>query len=299
MFIEVRKQGKRKKYYLSHTYRIGSKVKKIVRFLGSDLSKKQLEKLRKRAEKLIFEQIKERSSFDFELSDDELEYYKRLESKIKVKHIQKTIDWKRFSKEFTYNTNAIEGSTVELSEVKNLLEKKEIPKNSDELETVNVARAIDYIKATKDEFSLNLIKEIHKICFEGTKHFAGQLRKVEVIIKDGLGNIIHQGAPVKKVESLLKELVKWYVKHKKKYSPLLLAALVHNQFEHIHPFQDGNGRVGRLLLNYILLKHNYPPVNIRLKDRQRYYEALRAFDKTGDIKPMLKFLISKYKKQNK
>jgi len=299
MFIEIRKQGKKKKYYLSHTYRVGKKVKKIVRFLGSDLTKKQLERLEKRAEKLILEQIKERSSFDFELSKDEIEYYKKVESRIEIKHLQKNIDWERFSKEFTYNTNAIEGSTVKFSEVKNLLDKKEAPQNSDEVETINVANAVEYIRKTKEKFSFKLIIKIHKICFEGTKHFAGQLRNVEVVIRDGSGKIIHQGAPAKKVKGLLKKLVEWFDKHEKKYPPLLLAALVHNQFEHIHPFQDGNGRVGRFLLNYILLKHDYPPINIRFRDRQKYYQVLREFDKTGDIKPTLRFLISQYKKQTK
>ena len=92
-------------------------------------------------------------------------------------------------------------------------------------------------------------------------------------------------------------LAKWYEQHKNKYPPLLLAALVHNEFENIHPFQDGNGRVGRLLLNYVLLKHNYPPINIRFRDRQRYYKILQIFEKKNNIKPTLKFLISQYKKQ--
>jgi len=73
--------------------------------------------------------------------------------------------------------------------------------------------------------------------------------------------------------------------------------LAHNEFENIHPFQDGNGRVGRLLLNYVLIKHKYPPINIRVKDRARYYKVLQAFEKKNNIKPTLKFLISQYKKQ--
>ena len=59
---------------------------------------------------------------------------------------------------------------------------------------------------------------------------------------------------------LLKKLVEWFDKHEKKYPPLLLAALVHNQFEHIHPFQDGNSRLGRILLIVQLFKLNYPPL---------------------------------------
>ena len=213
---------------------------------------------------------------------------------LKILHLQ---DWKRFTENFTYNTNAIEGSTVDLSEVRELLEHKEKPHNLDEVETLNVAKAIEFIKSTKKTLSLDLIKEIHLICFNGTKSFAGEIRKVEVVIRDSKGNIIHRGAPVSKVKTLLIELCDWYEKHENKYPPLLVAALVHNQFENIHPFQDGNGRVGRLLLNYVLLQHKYPPVNIRLRDRERYYRCLQVFDKIDDINPMLKFLIDQYKKQ--
>jgi len=97
------------------------------------------------------------------------------------------------------------------------------------------------------------------------------------------------------ISSLLNELITWYIKNKKKYPALLLASIVHNQFEKIHPFQDGNGRVGRLLLNYVLLNKEYPPLNIRLKDRMRYYETLKKYDDSGDIKSTVKFLLFQYK----
>ncbi|MFH1316143.1 MAG: Fic family protein [Candidatus Woesearchaeota archaeon] len=298
MFTEIRKQGKKKKYYLVHSYRLGNNVKRISRYLGSNLKENQIEKLKKRAEALILGQIKGKNPYEFELSREEIEYYKKFDHKIKVEHLQ-SINWERFTKQFTYNTNAIEGSTVEYSEVKELIEKKQKPNGEEEIETVNVADAVTFIKNTKEKFSIALIKKLHKICFMGTKHFAGNFRDVEVVIRDGFGNIVHQGAPADMVEKLLSELVKWYDKHKKKYPPLMISAIIHNQFEKIHPFQDGNGRVGRLLLNYILLKLEYPPINIRLKDRQRYYKCLQEYDKAGDIKTTLTFLIQEYKKQYK
>jgi len=298
MFIEERKLGKKKKYYLVHSYRIGDKVKRITRYLGSNLNKKTIEKLRERSEKIILEQIKEQNPYKFELSKEEIKYYKKLDKKIEIIHLQES-HWQIFTENFTYNTNAIEGSKVAKPEVKKLLEKKEEPTNDDEVETLNVANAVTFIRNTKEKLSVELIRKIHKICFQGTKHFAGKTRNVEVVIRDGFGNIVHQGAPSTIVGKLLRELVEWYKKHKKKYPPLLLAALIHNQFEDIHPFQDGNGRVGRLLLNYILLQFNYPPINIRLKDRNRYYQTLQKYHKTGDIKSTLKFLIAEYKKQYK
>jgi len=296
MFVEIREQGKKKKYYLIHTYRIGDKIKRVSRYLGSDLIQKNLEKLKKRAEIIILEQIKSQNPLEFELSQKEIEFYKGFEKNIKIEHFQ--INWNIFTKEFAYNTNAIEGSTVKYPEVKELLDKEELPKNSDEIETIEVANAVNYLKNLKEKkLSVEVIQKLHYLCFNKTKHFAGKFRNVEVVIRDSIGNIIHQGAPCEDVSDLLKALIKWYNNHIKKYPPLLLAALLHNQFEEIHPFQDGNGRVGRLLLNFVLITNNHPPINIRLKDRQRYYKSLRTFDRTGDIKPTIKLLISQYKKQ--
>ncbi|MCK5283734.1 MAG: Fic family protein [Nanoarchaeota archaeon] len=294
MFVEIRKQGKKKKYYLIHTYREWDKVKRISRYLGSSLNIDELEKLRQRAEQSLNKQIEERDIFD--LSEEELNAYRKYENEIRIEHLQ-SLDWLQFTEQFTYNTNAIEGSTVVLSEVKDLIEKKDKPKNDDEFETLNVAKTIDFIRDTKEKFSLELILKLHNICFKGTKSFAGKLRNVEVVIRDSYGNIIHKGAPFRKVKTLLMNLINWYEKHHKKYPILLLAALTHNQFENIHPFQDGNGRVGRLLLNYILLKHNYPPINILMNDRQRYYLSLQKFEHDNDIKPTLRFLLSQYRKQ--
>jgi Fic family protein len=93
----------------------------------------------------------------------------------------------------------------------------------------------------------------------------------------------------------VKELVEWYDKFKTKYPPLVLAAVVHNQFENIHPFADGNGRVGRILLNNILIKHGLPPINIDFSRRQQYYAALQEYEKHQNIKPTIELLLSEYK----
>lgn len=300
MFIEIRARGKKRNYYLVHSYRVGSKVKRITRYLGSDLNEKTLEKLRDRAEIIILEQIKERSPLEFELSSEEIEFYKSFDKKVEIEHFQKEINWERFTKEFVYNTNAIEGSAVKQEDAKQLIGGKELPENKDEIETVEVAKAVEYLRAIKEKrLSIPLMLKLHQLCFSKTKHFAGRLRNVEVVIRDAFGKVIHEGAPSEDIKMLLKDLVKWYNKHARKYPPLLMAALLHNQFEEIHPFQDGNGRIGRLLLNFALITRNYPPINIRLKDQRRYYRALQRFDKTKDIKPTLKFLIAEYKKQYK
>lgn len=70
---------------------------------------------------------------------------------------------------------------------------------------------------------------------------------------------------------------------------------MHNQFENIHPFVDGNGRVGRLLLNNILLRHGLPPVNIDFDRRVEYYRALQAYEHNNNLRPTIELLLSEFK----
>jgi Fic family protein len=305
MNIEIRVQGKKKKYYLGHSFRIGNKVKKIRFYLGSNLSKKKLKTKREIAEKILRERIERfkiiHDPFYTVLSPSEIEELRTLEAKgeIRVLHLNEK-DWLKFTKLFTYDTNAIEGSTVNLSEVGDILEKSKWPEKRTKWEiseTYGVAEAIKHIRKTREHISLNLIKQLHKVVFGNSKPFAGDFREkgTEVAVVNSLGNIVHRGAQSDQVTQLLNELIKWYNKNRSKYPALVLAAVVHNHFETIHPFRDGNGRVGRLLLNNILLKHKLPPVNIELKNRGEYYDALQEYQKNRNIRPMIELILKEYR----
>jgi len=98
---------------------------------------------------------------------------------------------------------------------------------------------------------------------------------------------------------LLKELIEWYYKNKSRYPALVLGAVVHNQFENIHPFSDGNGRVGRILLNDILIKHKLPPINIDLDNQVEYYSSLKAYEMNKDLKPTIDLYLKEYNKLSK
>ena len=176
MNIEVRKQGRKFKYYLAHSFREGRKVKKIRRFLGVNLSKKDLEILKKRAEEIIKQQIESyvfiKNALKEELSERELSYLKNLESKYPIKKIKFSEDkWRLFSELFTYDTNAIEGSLASKKDVRDILEKDKWPAYlplRDIAETYGVNDAIEFIKETKEQLSLNLIKKLHKIIFKNS-----------------------------------------------------------------------------------------------------------------------------------
>jgi len=295
MFIEKRKIKGKVKYYLVHSYREKNKVRKIRRYLGLSLSDKELKKAKNKAEQEINKELLELNIeiFNFSLTKNQVKKLNKYEEEITIHHLQKE-EWKQFTEQFTYNTNAIEGSTVQLEEVPRIL--KGIAKDSEEVETKGVAKAVEFVRKAKEDLSLELIKKLHKLCFQGSKHFAGRFRDVEVVIRNSRGKIIHAGVQVSDLDNALKDLVDWYRKNKNKFKPLLLAAIMHNQFEHIHPFQDGNGRVGRLLLNFILLKNRYPPINISLEDRAEYYHTLQEYHKSQNLRLTIKFLIKQYKK---
>ncbi|MEA3329592.1 MAG: Fic family protein [Nanoarchaeota archaeon] len=304
MYIEKRKTKQGTKYYLTHSFREGRKIHKIRKYLGKNLNSKLLNERKEKAENLILEEINKykiiSDPLKKPLSEDEIKFVKELEVKqrLMVFHLSEK-QWETFSELFTYNTNAIEGSEISSSEVEEILEENKWPKKSkqDIAETYGVNEAINFIRKTKDHLSLNLIKELHKIIFKNSKDFAGKFRAKgeEVVIRDGLGRIIHMGAPQSRVIPLLKELIKWYDKNREKYPALILASVIHNQFETIHPFADGNGRVGRILLNNVLIKMGLAPVNINFKNRRDYYSSLEEYQKNNNLRPTVDLIIKEYK----
>ncbi|PIN89455.1 Fic family protein [Candidatus Pacearchaeota archaeon CG10_big_fil_rev_8_21_14_0_10_34_76] len=309
MHLEKRKVGSKTKYYLAHSFREGGKVHKIRKFLGSNLSPGLLDERNEIAKKLIFDEINQhkiiQNPLDKELSKREIGFVKKIEAKIdfKITHLSEK-NWEKFSELFTYNTNAIEGSELTRGEVKEILEEDKWPEKkskSDIAEAYGVDEAIKYIRKTKEHISIDLIRKMHEIVFKNSKNFAGRFREEgeEVVIKTKSGEIVHEGAPASRVRSLLKELIEWYDKHRNRYSALILAAVVHNQFEIIHPFADGNGRVGRLLMNNILIKHSLPPINIQLKNVREYYESLQAYQKRKDLRPTMELMLKEYKEFSK
>lgn len=308
MYVEKRNYKGKIKYYLAHSFREGDKINKIRKLIGIDLTKEVLEERKVKVEKLILEEIEKykviKDPIQNELKKEEIQFVQRLEKEanLKVIHLSEE-NWETFSKLFTYNTNAIEGSELNSKEVKGILDENVWPKEKtkeDVAEAYGVNEAIAFIRQTKEHLSLSLIKDIHKIVFKNSKGFAGELRKPgEEVVVMGRNGVVHEGAPQSRISSLLNDLIKWYENNRHKYPALILAAVVHNQFENIHPFRDGNGRVGRLLLNNILIKNGLPPVNIELKHRLEYYNTLQEYEKNKNLRPTIEFLIKEYKETKK
>ena len=180
-----------------------------------------------------------------------------------------------FVVDFTYNTTSIEGNTIELKEVQNLFEEGLTPKNKtlreiyDLQNTKTVFENLDLKKNISDKLIVNMHDDL-LINIDQRKGY----RTKDVLVRGGG----FSSTPWQFISSDVKELIKWYEENKKLH-PLVLASLFHHKFEKIHPFFDGNGRTGRMLMNFILLKNNYPPIIIRKKYRTDYLDSLGVADK--------------------
>ncbi|HLC71744.1 MAG TPA: Fic family protein [Candidatus Nanoarchaeia archaeon] len=216
--------------------------------------------------------------------------YQKIIQKLTPHQLSDMLD--RFSINFTYESNAIEGNSLTLKDVTFLIKEGEIIEGKnmrDVYETINTRKAFDWIMQHKPQINEKDILKLHEILVKDTEVSIGYKKLPNFL----LGRLVKTTAPAK-VGRDMKELIDWYNKNMDGH-PLQQAALFHGRFEKIHPFEDGNGRVGRLLINIILLNHGYAPLIIRKTQRVRYFHALDAFDH-GHPDNLYWFLIEKYKK---
>ena len=194
-----------------------------------------------------------------------------------------------FLVEYTYNSTAIEGNTLTLQETALVLEGVTIDRKplKDHLEAVGHKDAFLYVQdLVKDKvpFSESIIKHIHTLVLMDRPEDRGVYRRIPVKI---MGAYHTPPEPVL-VPEQMEKLVKDF--SKKRLNPIESAALFHLKFEGIHPFVDGNGRTGRLILNLFLMQNGYPPINIKFADRKRYYEAFDIYYRDNDAGSMVRMV---------
>ena len=199
-----------------------------------------------------------------------------------------------FMIEFTYNSNAIEGNTLTLKETAMALEGMTIDQKplKDHLEAVGHRDAFLYVQdiAKKDlPLSEGVIKNIHALVLMNRPEDKGIYRRIPVRI---MGAYTEPVQPYL-IEPKMSELLVANEERKAKMNDIERIALFHLEFEGIHPFIDGNGRTGRLILNLDLIRNGYPPINVKFTDRKRYYDAFDAFYQYSDPSDMTE-LIAEY-----
>lgn len=203
---------------------------------------------------------------------------------------------KYFDVELTYNSNAIEGNTLTITETKVILEDGlTIGKGKslrEHLEVINHKEAIDYIDdiVSKDmDISERVIKDLHYIILKSIDNKnAGEYRRSNALISGSN----HRPPEHFLVGERIKELIEWYNNSKNILHPIKLAAEFHFKYVYIHPFIDGNGRSARLLMNLILMKNGYPITVIKTEDRDEYMKALENASTSGKCEDLIKHVAS-------
>ncbi|XP_013786133.2 adenosine monophosphate-protein transferase FICD homolog [Limulus polyphemus] len=191
-----------------------------------------------------------------------------------------------------HHTVAIEGNTMTLAETRMVVETRmAVPGKSimEHNEIIGLESALKYINNTLvtkyGPITIDDILEIHKRVLGHVDPVeAGTIRRSQVYVGD------HIPPPPSELFDLMEDLIEWLNSDEGlKLHPVKFAALAHYKFVFIHPFMDGNGRTGRLLMNLILMRAGYPPVIIRKQDRSLYYQYLQ-FANEGDVRPFIRFI---------
>lgn len=196
-----------------------------------------------------------------------------------------------FAIEYTYNSNAIEGNTLTLRETDMVLRGLTIDKKplKDHLEVVGHKEAFDFVcdlVKRRVPMSESVIKQIHSLVLADKREDRGIYRRVPVRIMGAHHEPPQPYLILPKMEELMADF------HKNTEHIVTKLAWFHIAFEGIHPFIDGNGRTGRMLINLELLKAGFPPIDIKFKNRIDYYNAFDAFFVKKNLRAMEKLLAS-------
>lgn len=193
--------------------------------------------------------------------------------------------------ESVYNSNAIENSTLTLKETEKILLEMEVSRDvsvREVFEAKNLARVIEYIRKRSQEQPIDkeMILLLHQMLIGGINdEFAGRFRVAGEYVRVGT----HIAPAPERVGRMIRSIITEYSHESVEYF-LDKIAKFHLDFETIHPFCDGNGRIGRVIINYQLLRAGFPMIIIRNKEKKAYYESFPIYRNGGNTKPLEKIL---------
>jgi Fic family protein len=315
-YVYEKKIGDKSYYYLRETVRKdGKSIPKDIAYLGTTpkeakkkLSEIKPEKIRKSYKRIIrhldsnyyLDEVKKQKlkQDDYlgevlvEVEATNLHYKKEVltQDPLTLKEI-----FMNFIVEFAYNTTSLEGNTITLNETYDLFFERRTPKDRDPRELYDVENTRDVFFSLLDkkgDLSHELIESVHKGLMERIDNRTGYRTQDVRVFKASF-----KPTPAPFVRADMENLLKWYNSVKDELHPLVLASIFHHKFEKIHPFMDGNGRTGRILLNYILMQRMYPPLIITRSSRRKYLNRLDKANKAGPMsqdkvyyQPLVRFI---------
>ncbi len=297
-FIRKKSISGIKYYYYVENYRKNKKVQqKVLKYLGNvvpniettnnlnyEFTEKKIQQLIRKD--IIFKPYK--ITKELLIKTDELReyFYTNLEKLSPQAKIQLE---KRFKTGFTYHSCSIEGNTLSRHQIDMIVNKKESvagKKLIEIQEALNHHEAIEYMFCENEDITEDFIKRLHKILSKSITEFKKDPKSQDYDPDFIEGDYrcdqrFIEGAdfipvPPEQINSEMKELVKFYKDNKYEIHPLELASEFHLRFVIIHPFSDGNGRMARLLTNFILDRSHYPMIDISVINREKYLESLAS-----------------------
>jgi len=277
-------------YYLEQSFRKNGKINKKEKYLGPTLPK-NIEKTKEEFQKEFYQETWF-NRFDI-IKEQFIKEKRNIPPSLEKKQTE------QFATTFTYNTNRIEGSTITLRETADLLERGISPSQRlmEDIKETETHKMVFYNMLNYDkEITLLTILCWHKQLFQDTKpDTAGKIRQHPVGIS---GSKFLPPYPIE-LDFLLRNFFDWYHENKKTLHPVQLAGLAHLKFVTIHPFGDGNGRLSRLLMNYVLNKNGYPMLIIPYSQRKSYYTALERSQLKKDENIFILWFFKRYLKEYK
>ncbi|NPV51535.1 MAG: Fic family protein [Candidatus Methanofastidiosum sp.] len=287
-------------YYANHSVRIGGKVRTVSHYLGKGpFSQSEIESLVKQKSQMILLEA------DFlKIFSKRLEYKEHILPSSLINIIERLKEINRimapFNKSYfekfeenlrlryVHGSTAIEGNTLSLRDAQLILEEDTPAGNTlrEMHEILNYKDLFKLMRGYNGDINLKLILKIHEILMKNIDdENAGTLRNIDISISGS----DYDPTPFPVLEDELGYLIDWYKEKKMDMFPVELACQFHQKFVEIHPFIDGNGRVSRELLNFILIKNNYPRIVIPFERRGVY---LRCIDigNSGDLTPFIIFM---------
>jgi|SRR3989339_131284 len=290
------------KTYVSFVKKVSfmKKVLLIKKNIGLDSSTLNKEKyILDNIEELSDEEFKFRKKF-LDNAKDNLSHDKALPEKIEMKAIKinnqtegkqcENILNNEFAKEFIFNSNNIEGSKIPPERVREIIDTGDTKyyDRNEVKEVQNSILAFEYLRI-KFKFNIISVKRLYHILTndlfrENKLPYPKGFKKESNVIGNSTTTL------PEKVEEEMTALMQWYRENRGKVHPLILAFEFHKRYESIHPFSDGNGRTGRMIMNKILISNGYPPMIVYKSNKQAYFNAI-AKSREGRAKNYYQFML--------
>ncbi len=297
-YVEKIKVKGRTYYKLAHTIKKDNMITHKTKYIGKILpSKEKVEQLKKQFMKDLHSPKHKYLSLE-DLRKIELKktaYQQELKT---LSPLEKEKKLQEFIIRFTYDSNKLAGVNITLRQTSMILKDGLIPDDIKSIITVkeleNHQKGIMAITKYKGALTVRFIAKLHSILLAGVDDTVAGKTRDELQRNVKIAGTAYVPPPWNKVKPELQQFFRWYKAENRKLHPLELAALLHLKLISLQPFVDGNSRLSRLLMNWILWKKNYPALNIPIEDMEQYYNVLDKYQIEKDEKPFVQYIVKKY-----